>query len=142
MPLPTALDAANVPATVGGGNRQSFRLTGQAAIHPADGGREEIMIDWRLTDRGGSARGEIAQRNPALDGSWRMAGREVMQGIATAAASRIADLIQDDTGPFEVSDRSDNVVMRITRASCFTLALYLRHGLLKSFDRLGSALSC
>jgi hypothetical protein len=92
-----ALGAVNVPATVRGGNRQSFRLTGQASVHPAGGGREEIVIDWRLTDGAGAARGEIAQRHPAPDGSWRVAAPEVMQGIATAAAPRIAGLIQDHT---------------------------------------------
>jgi len=92
-----ALGAVNVPATVGSGNRDSFRLTARAAVVAAAGAREEIVINWRLTDRDGAARGEVAQRHPAPDGSWRVAAPEVMQGIATAAAPRIADLIQDHT---------------------------------------------
>ncbi len=93
-----ALGAANLPATVGGGNRASFRLTGQAAVRPTGGGREEIVIDWWLTDGGGAARGAAALRHPAPDGSWRLAAPEVMQGIATATAAWINDLIQNDTG--------------------------------------------
>ena len=92
-----ALGAINVPATVRGGNRQSFRLTGQASVRPAGGGREEIVIDWRLADGAGATRGEIAQRHRVPDGSWRAAAPEVMQGIATAVAARIAELIQDLT---------------------------------------------
>lgn len=91
-----ALGEANVPASVGGGNRDSFRLTGWATVRPVGSGREEIAIDWRLTDRGGTDRGKVAQRHPVPDGDRGIVAPEVVQGIAAEAAPRIADFIQDD----------------------------------------------
>ncbi|MFQ5954098.1 MAG: hypothetical protein ACE5JZ_03440 [Kiloniellales bacterium] len=95
--LSKALAAANVPASVGGGNLQSYLLTSRATVRPSGAGREEIMIDWALIDGGGTPVGEFAQRYKAPNGSWRVAAAKVVQAIARQAAPHIARLIQDDS---------------------------------------------
>ncbi len=92
-----ALGAANVPASVGGGNRQSYLLTSRATVRPSGVGREEIVIDWALTDRAGARLGGFVQRVEAPNGSWRDGAPEVMRDVAGQAAPRLARLIQDDS---------------------------------------------
>ena len=94
----TALHAANVPSSRGGGNRDSTFLQGRVE----DDGRDARVV-WDLFAGDGALIGSHAQ---AIEGTpvaaWRAAEPDLMAALATASAADIAALIQGDA-PVEVT---------------------------------------
>ena len=94
----TALHAANVPASRGGGNRDSTFLQGRVE----DDGRDARVV-WDLFAGDGALIGSHAQ---SIEGTpvaaWRAAEPDLMAALATASAAIIAALTQGDA-PVEVT---------------------------------------
>jgi hypothetical protein len=74
---------------------QSYRVEGQVALKPANGGKQEINIDWHVKDPSGKKLGTVSQKNaiPAgsLDGAWG----KTADAAAAAAAQGILKLLPD-----------------------------------------------
>jgi hypothetical protein len=93
--LATALQDANVPASVDGGNHRSYHLGGRATVWESDGRIEEVSVFWRLYDGRGAWVGQVAQRYDVTGAAGPRFEPETIEGVARAAAPRIAALIQD-----------------------------------------------
>ena len=88
------LHRAEVPATVGGGNAQSFRLAGQAIDRPAEGGHE-VLIHWRMTDAAGQPRGNHVVRRVVDPKAWQAGDPELMRDLARSSSAGIVSLLPD-----------------------------------------------
>ncbi len=88
------LHRAEVPATVGAGNAQSYRLVGQAIDRPAEGGRE-VLIHWRMTDAAGQARGNHVVRRVVDEQAWASGDPALMRELARGSTAGILSLLPD-----------------------------------------------
>ncbi len=74
--------------------KAAYKITGKVYIGPPAGGKQELAIDWRVTDTARRTLGIIKQRNRitarALDKHWG----STANGAAAAAASNMAKLLR------------------------------------------------
>lgn len=92
--LVDTLHRAEVPATLGSGNAQSYRLSGQAITRPAEGG-EEVLIHWRMTDAKGQPRGNHVVRRVVNPRAWAAGDPELMRELARSSAVGVVSLLPD-----------------------------------------------
>lgn len=88
------LHRAEVPATVGSGNAQSYRLVGQAIDRPTEDGRE-VLIHWRMTDAAGQARGNHVVRRIVDPKAWDSGDPALMRELARGSTAGILSLLPD-----------------------------------------------
>ncbi len=85
---------ANVPASLGRGAAQSYRLKGSASMVDRGNGMMQLYVDWALRDPAGALVGQFEDNTLAPRESPETAG--YLADLARDAAPRLAALIQDE----------------------------------------------
>ena len=93
--MATALQDRDIPADTHAANRQSYRLTGDAAGSQVQGPTVAVQIHWTLANAKGEAVGHDMQQATVAAADWTQGSAETLAPLAKAEAVKIAAMIQD-----------------------------------------------
>lgn len=89
------LHKAEVPATTGAGNPQSFRLKGQVLEFPSATGTD-LQISWLLVDAQGQPQGNHAVRRSVDTEAWQAGDPKLLAQLARESSVGIVKLLPDN----------------------------------------------
>jgi hypothetical protein len=92
--LVAQLHRAEIPASVGRGNAQSYRLTGQVLERPAEKG-VEILIHWRMTNAAGQPLGNHLVRQVVDMKAWRGGDLVLMNLLARQSSAGVVPMLPE-----------------------------------------------
>ena len=102
--MANALVEAEVPATIGGGTRESLFLLGRTDVRPAGPRLLEVTFVWDLFDGASKPLGSRTHRQVVSERDWEAARPADLGRLANAAAPAIAELYYGGM-PKEASER-------------------------------------
>ena len=111
--IAAALRDQDVPATVGGGNRHSYQLSG-AASADAVGGVEHVRVHWVVRTHDGAEIGNSDQDTTVPAADWQSGGGALQQ-MAKDEAPKLAAFVAD-TAPAEHKPLQQVFVKPVTGA--------------------------
>jgi cell division protein FtsN len=87
-----ALGRAGIAVASGNGDAP-LSLAGAVEVSPAQDDKQQVIIRWQLSQRGGGVLGHADQQNAVPAGSLNGAWADIAFAVAAAAAPGIADLV-------------------------------------------------
>lgn len=92
--LVAQLHRAEIPASIGKGNVQSYRLAGQVMERPADKGME-VLMHWRMTDAQGQPMGNHLVRQVVDTRAWRGGDPVLMNLLARQSSAGLVAMLPE-----------------------------------------------